>query len=43
MDPHESQNLGALEAQNGALEGRGPHNGGVVAQNRALEGLELSQ
>ncbi len=32
-DPHSSQNLGALEAQNGAVEGHG----GVKAQNGALE------
>jgi hypothetical protein len=31
-DPHWNQNSGALEAQNGAVKGRG----GLEAQNRAL-------
>ncbi len=34
-DPHESQNSGAIEAQNGAVDDQ---NGGVEAQNGGLGG-----
>jgi hypothetical protein len=41
-DPHHSQILRALEAQNGAVEGMDAHNGGVEALNGALKRLLTS-
>ncbi len=39
-DPLQSQNSGAMEAQNEAIGAMDPHNGGVEAQNIAVEGLK---
>jgi hypothetical protein len=40
-EPHQCQNSGAVEAQNGAMKGT-PINGGAEVKNVAVEGLQTN-